>query len=129
VVAPRGDELVDEFYRRLFEAAPAVLPLFADTDMQRQKTMLLGMLVLLRKSLRDLRVILPKLRELGARHVTYGAQPEHYPVVGEALIAAMATVAGAAWRPEHERAWREAFAVVAGAMLEGATTATLRTAA
>lgn len=128
-VAPRGDELVDEFYRRLFEAAPAVLPLFADTDMQRQKTMLLGMLVLLRKSLRDLRGILPKLRELGARHVTYGAQPEHYPVVGEALIAAMATVAGAAWRPEHERAWREAFAVVAGAMLEGATTATLRTAA
>src|SRR5262249_41822772 len=52
LVAPRGDELMDEFYSRLFTAAPAVRPLFPD-DMQRQKTMLLGALVLLRKSLRD----------------------------------------------------------------------------
>jgi hemoglobin-like flavoprotein len=63
-VAPRRDELVDEFYRRLFEVASAVLPLFADTDMQRQKTMLLGTLILLRKSLRDLSGILPKLGSL-----------------------------------------------------------------
>lgn len=35
---------------------------------------------------------MPKLRELGARHVAYSAQPERYPVVGEA------------WRPEYERA-------------------------
>ena len=129
VVAPRGEELVDEFYRRLFEAAPAVVPLFANTDLQRQKTMLLGTLVLLRKSLRDLKAIVPKLRELGARHVAYGAQPEHYPVVGEALIAAMATTAGPAWRSEHERAWREAFGIVAGAMLDGAKTAALEAAA
>ena len=86
LVAPRGDELVDEFYARLFEVAPAVKPLFANTDLKRQKTMLLGTLVLLRKSLRDLDAIVPKLRELGARHVGYGAQAEHYPVVGEVLI-------------------------------------------
>jgi len=129
VVAPRGDELMDEFYRGLFEAAPAVMPLFANTDLPRQKTMLLGTLVLLRKSLRDLNAIVPKLRELGARHVAYGAQPEHYPVVGEVLIAAMATVAGPAWRSEHERAWREAFGIVAGAMIEGANTAALKAAA
>jgi hypothetical protein len=41
--------------------------------MRRQKTMLLGTLVLLRKSLRNLDAILPKLHELGARHVAYGA--------------------------------------------------------
>jgi hemoglobin-like flavoprotein len=55
-----------------------------------------------------------------ARHTAYGAQPEHYPILGDALIATMATIAGAAWQPEHESAWREAFAVVAGTMLEGA---------
>ena len=86
VVAPHGDELMDEFYSRLFAAAPAVRPLFPD-DMRRQQTMLLGALVLLRKSLRDLDAIVPKLRELGARHVTYGAKPEHYPVDGTVLIA------------------------------------------
>jgi len=129
LVAARGDDLMDEFYGRLFEAAPAVKPLFADTDLPRQKAMLLGTLVLLRKSLRDLDAIVPKLRELGARHAAYGAEPEHYPVVGEVLIAAMASVAGDAWQPEHERAWSQAFAIVAGAMLEGTGTANLKAAA
>jgi len=122
-IAPRGDELVDEFYGRLFHAAPAVVPLFAHTDMKRQKAMLLGTLVLLRKSLRNLDAIVPKLHELGARHVAYGAQPEHYPVVGEVLIASMAAVAGPAWTAEYERAWTEAFSVVAGAMIAGAESA------
>jgi hemoglobin-like flavoprotein len=129
LIAPRGDELMDEFYKGLFEAAPSVLPLFANTDLKRQKTMLLRTLVLLRKSLKDLDAIVPKLRELGARHVAYGAEPEHYPVVGEVLIAAMATVAGPAWRPEHEEAWGEAFGLVASAMLEGADAASLEAAA
>jgi hemoglobin-like flavoprotein len=83
LIAARGDELMDVFYARLFAAAPAVKPLFATTDLQRQKTMLLGTLVLLRKSLRDLDAIVPKLRDLGARHVAYRAQAEHYPVVGQ----------------------------------------------
>jgi methyl-accepting chemotaxis protein len=125
LVAPRGEELMDSFYSRLFAAAPAVRPLFASTDLPRQKTMLLGTLVLLRKSLRDLESIVPKLRDLGARHVAYGARPEHYPVVGEALIGAMAEIAGDAWLPEYERAWAEAFEIVAGAMLEGASEAEL----
>ena len=128
LVAPRGDELMDEFYSRLFAAAPEVRPLFPN-DMRRQKTMLLGALVLLRKSLRDLDAIVPKLRHLGARHVAYGAQPAHYPVVGSALIAAMAAVAGADWKGEHEAAWAEAFDVVATTMLEGAEDAALAAAA
>ena len=122
LVAPRGDELMDEFYGRLFAAAPEVRPLFPQ-DMQRQKTMLLGALVLLRKSLRNLDAIVPKLHELGARHVAYGARPEHYPVVGEALIASMAAVAGDAWEPRFGSSWSKAFELVAGAMQAGAAEA------
>jgi hemoglobin-like flavoprotein len=129
LVAPRGDELMETFYARLFAAAPSVRPLFAGTDLARQKTMLLGTLVLLRKSLRDLGAIVPKLRDLGARHVAYGAEPAHYPVVGQVLIASLAEVAGDAWRPEYERAWAAAFGVVAGAMIEGAASAQLDAAA
>jgi methyl-accepting chemotaxis protein len=120
LLAPRGEELVDTFYRRLFAAAPAVQPLFAATDMSRQKANLLATLVLVRNSLRDLDALVPKLRELGARHGAYGAQPAHYPVVGAALLGTMAELAGDAWRPEYEQAWLDAFAAVAGAMLEGA---------
>jgi hemoglobin-like flavoprotein len=129
LIAPRGDELVDLFYTRLFAAAPSVRPMFAGTDLRRQRAMLLGTLVLLRKSLRNLDAIVPKLRELGARHVAYGARPEHYPVVGGVLIATMALVAGEAWRPEYDRAWAAAFDVVAGAMLDGAVSADLDAAA
>ena len=129
LVAPHGDDLMEIFYAKLFDTAPAVRPLFAGTDMQRQKQMLLAALVLLRKSLRDLDAILPKLRELGARHLAYGAEPAHYPVVGAVLIASMAEIAGPEWQPEYEDAWTEAYAVVAGAMLDGAAAAELPQAA
>ena len=128
LLAPRGDELMDEFYARLFAAAPAVRPLFP-TDMKKQKTMLLAALVLLRKSLRDLDAIVPTLRKMGARHVAYGARPEHYPLVGATLIASMAALAGDGWKQEYETAWAAAFDIVAGAMIAGAQEAELSAAA
>ena len=128
LVAPRGEELMDEFYARLFAAAPGVRTLFP-RDMQTQKTMLLSALALLRKSLRDLDAIVPTLRKLGACHVAYGARPEHYPVVGSVLIGSMAAIAGPAWTPEYEQAWVAAFEIVAGTMLEGAAEAELAKAA
>ena len=129
LVAPRGDRLMDVFYARLFAAAPSVKPLFAASDFDRQKTMLLGVLVLLPRSLRDPDALIPTLRALGARHVAYGAEPGHYPVVGRVLIDAMAEVAAEAWRPEYERAWAAAFDVVAEAMMDGAASAQVAVAA
>ena len=129
LVAPRGEELMDVFYARLFAAAPAVEPLFAGTDIRRQKAMLLSALVLVRTSLRDMDALVPRLRELGARHVAYGARPQHYVIVGEALIASLAQIAGEAWRPEHELAWGAALAVIADAMLSGAQDAEVALAA
>jgi hemoglobin-like flavoprotein len=123
LIAPRGEELVDVFYSRLFKAAPAVEPLFAQTDLRKQKAMLLATLVLLRKSLRDLEAITPKLRQLGARHVGYGARPEHYPVVAAVMLDSMAKIAGEAWTPEVAAAWGGALALVGTAMLEGAADA------
>jgi methyl-accepting chemotaxis protein len=120
LIAPRGEELVDIFYSRLCEAAPAVQPLFAHTDLRKQKAMLLATLVLLRKSLRDLEAIAPKLRQLGARHVAYGARPEHYPVVAEVMLASMAEIAGDVWTQDVAAAWAGALDLVATAMLEGA---------
>lgn len=122
-LTPRGDELMDVFYRRLFVRAPSLRPLFLGTDLRRQKAMLLAALVLLRKSLRELHSVTPTLRGLGARHVRYGARPEHYPVVGEVLIASMAEIAGDAWTVAYEEAWTEALGLVSAAMIDGATNA------
>ena len=122
LVAPQGDELVKRFYEKLFEAAPAVEPLFETVDMDGQRAALLNMLLVLRESLHDLEDVVPDLQELGGRHVGYGAQPEHYPVVGEVLIATMSEIAGDAWKPEYTAAWQEAFGVVQEVMLQGAAT-------
>jgi hemoglobin-like flavoprotein len=97
--------------------------------MTRQRQMLLAALVLLRNSLRDLDSVVPALRKLGARHVAYGAEAAHYPVVGTVLIGAMAEVAGDAWEQRYEDAWGEAFGVVTSVMLEGAAEVQLPAAA
>ena len=120
LVAARGDALTGRFYARLFALAPAVRPLFANTDMTQQKRMLFATLGLLRRSLRNLDALAPALRDLGAKHVGYGALPEHYPVVGQAMVAAMADVAGSDWEPRFAAAWTEAFDAVAALMIEGA---------
>jgi hemoglobin-like flavoprotein len=120
LVAPKGDRLMEIFYADLFAAAPEVEPLFAGTDMRRQRAMLLAALGLLRRSLRNLDAILPALEQMGARHVAYGARPEHYPVVGEVLIGAMRKTAGFSWKSEYTAAWAEAFRVVSVAMMAGA---------
>jgi hemoglobin-like flavoprotein len=123
LVAPQGDELVKRFYERLFEAAPAVQPLFEKVDMDRQRQALLNMLLVLRESLHDLEDVVPDLQELGARHVDYGAQAEHYPVVGSVLLATMAEIGGDAWKPEYTAAWQEAYGVIQEVMLSGAAAA------
>jgi hemoglobin-like flavoprotein len=123
LVAPQGDELIRTFYDRLFETAPAVKPLFEKVDMDRQRQALLNMLLVLRESLHDLDDIVPDLEDLGERHVEYGAESAHYPVVGEVLIGAMAEVAGDRWKPEYTAAWQEAYGVVQNVMISGATKA------
>ena len=120
LIAPRGQELVDRFYQRLFETAPSTKPLFERVDMDTQKSSLLAILITLRESLRDLSVIAPDLEELGARHVEYGARPEHYPVVGSVLLETMAEMGGSAWKAEYTSAWAEAYQVVQDVMLKGA---------
>jgi hemoglobin-like flavoprotein len=120
LVAARREELVDRFYRRLFTDAPATRALFAHADMRAQKRALLGALVALRRSLRDLSSIAPFLADLGARHARYGVCAEHYPLVGAALLETMAEVAGAEWQPSFTAEWARAYHTVAQIMIDGA---------
>lgn len=120
IVAPRGAELMDVFYSRLFALAPEVRPLFAGADMAAQKQKLLRTLVLLVDSLRNLDAIVPALHDLGAKHVAYGVEPHHYALVGQALLGALEEVSGEGWKPGYGAAWADAYAVVERTMRAGA---------
>ncbi|MBS2037076.1 flavohemoprotein [bacterium] len=119
-VTPQAQHLLDRFYAILFERYPAVRPLFAQVEMKKQQGKLLASLALVVKNCDQPEKLLEPLRQMGARHINYGTLPEHYPAVGECLLAALAEVAGPLWTPELEGAWTRAYQVVASVMLEGA---------
>jgi nitric oxide dioxygenase len=125
LIAPRAQELVDTFYDMLFAAAPAVRPLFP-TDMNKQKAHLLAAVGLVVKHADALDALAEPLAQMGERHRTYGARVEHYPVVRDTMIAALAKTAGAAWTPQLAADWTSALNAVAGAMLKGAERAVQR---
>ncbi len=119
-VKPRADEFVTSFYNNLFTLYPEAQPLFANTDMGAQKKKLLNSLVLVVENLRMPDVLSNALKGLGARHVKYGALPEHYPLVGNALLTTFEQYLGSDWTPEVKQAWVDAYGAITNLMLEGA---------
>ena len=120
LVKPEADSLMDSFYNNLFTDYPAAKPLFTHTDMDKQKQQLKGALVMVVNNLRNPDVLTKSLQGLGARHVKYGALPEHYPLVGNSLLKALGQHAGSAWTPEVKEAWVDAYGAITTLMLDGA---------
>lgn len=118
-VAPLKTEVAAMFYARLFRVAPELRPMFpADLDSQGAKLMAaLGFVV---AGLDRLDEIVPQVHELGRRHAGYGATPAHYGVVGETLIWTLQKGLGEAFTPDVREAWREAYGMLAEAMIAAA---------
>lgn len=128
LLAPKGAEIIDTFYATLFASAPQLRGLFPQ-DMSKQKGHLLAAVGLVVKHADNLAALETPLMDMGERHVKYGATPEHYPVVRDTMIAALAKVAGPAWNEQLASDWTAALNAVAGAMIRGAGRATVRLAA
>jgi hemoglobin-like flavoprotein len=79
------------FYANLFSVAPGVRNLFPD-DMFNQSEKLWNSIFMVVESADDLNQITDTLKELGARHVHYGAEPEHYVLVTDVLIETIAAL-------------------------------------
>jgi nitric oxide dioxygenase len=119
-IKPQADSFVHSFYKNLFTAYPEAKPLFANTNMVEQKKKLLDSLVLVVENLKQPDVLATTLRSLGARHVKYGALPEHYPLVGNALLTTFEQYLGDLWTPEVKQAWIDAYDAITKLALNGA---------
>jgi len=110
--------LASRFYEALFEAAPNLRSLFpADlTSLQGHFEAALALVV---RNLEDVAVLQESLGDLGAQHVHWGARPEDYFVVRDALIRAV-RLSSSAWSDELESDWREAVTAIVVPMLRGA---------
>ena len=113
---PDKHQFVEAFYTTLFEKYPEVLPLFANTDISKQAQMLADVLDAVVEGVGNGEDLAPTLQELGTRHKTYGVLPEHYPKVGDALIATFQQRLGPQWTPAFQAAWLQAFTSIAQAM-------------
>ena len=120
LVKPQADEFVDSFYNNLFTMYPEAKPLFAHSNMAEQKKKLLASLVLVVENLRNPDVLGDSLKGLGARHVKYGALPEHYPLVGNSLLTTFEQYLKGDWTPEVKQAWVDAYGAITEIMLDGA---------
>jgi len=97
--------------------------------MTAQRDKLLAAIIALVGNYHQRDELVPGLQGLGRRHVRYGAQPEHYPIVGEVLLATLRDTAGEAWTDEYEAAWARAYTFAAEAMQQAAAEATTPTVA
>jgi hemoglobin-like flavoprotein len=118
-VAPISDQAAVLFYDRLFEIAPPVKAMFP-ADLREQRKKLMATLAVVVNGLGDLEPVLPAVSALAKRHVSYGAKPEHYPVVGGALLWTLEKGLGEAWTPEVADAWKAAYGALSGFMISEA---------
>ena len=120
-VEPISDAAARLFYDRLFESDPAIKRLFAKTDMQAQRGILMQTLALLVSSLDDFERVVPVLEALGRVHAGYGVRQRHYDTVEAALLWALDRGLGEAFDDETADAWATAYSAVASVMIEAAS--------
>lgn len=115
-VHPIADQIARSFYARLFEVTPVLRKLFP-SDMDRQGAMLMTSLELAVSNLDDPASVLPALRALGDRHLSYGVRPEYYPLAKEAYLFALERHLGDTLTPAQKEAWEAAFDALTQAMI------------
>ena len=118
-VALISDQAAAIFYSRLFDMAPEVRSLFKG-DMVEQGRKLMTMLGSVTRQLNQLDTLVPVAERLAERHVGYGAVPEHYAVVGAALIGTLDEGLGADFTPDVRTAWQTAYGTLSGVMIAAA---------
>jgi len=107
------------FYRRLFEIDPKLRPLFK-TDIEEQSRKLMEMLGFALSMSERPEALRTELRELGARHATYGVREEHYETVGRALLDMLSQVLAKEFTSEVREAWAGFYGIMTEAMKQGA---------
>jgi nitric oxide dioxygenase len=120
IILTQSDEFATSFYEILFEKYPNTRNLFLATDLEKQKKKLMESLDLVLVNVHSPKAFSSILKDLGKRHVKYGAVLTDYPLVGDALLQALERHLGTAWNQNVQHAWTLAYQIIANLMAEGA---------
>jgi NAD(P)H-flavin reductase/hemoglobin-like flavoprotein len=118
-VAQRGDQVPLFFYSYLFLAYPQTREMFP-ASMARQRDRLFAALGQIASDVDNLDSLAVFLQQLGRDHRKFGVAADHYPAVGEALLATLEHFLGEEWTPALAGQWQEAYRLIGRVMDEAA---------
>lgn len=119
VLETHGEAITTRFYQRMFASRPELLNIFNQTNQRqgRQQTALANAVYAAAVHIDNLENILPAVRQIGHKHRALGVLPEHYPIVGEHLLAAIKEILQDDATDEILGAWAEAYGAIADAFI------------
>ena len=119
LVAAHGDQVPLYFYSTLFLTHPETRDMFG-MNMAAQRDKLVSALGTVVSNVDTIDQVVPHLQQLGRDHRKFGALREHYPAVGQALLATLEHFSGQHWTPAVAADWSAAYEIVADTMADAA---------
>ncbi|MCF6473488.1 hypothetical protein FAF44_34640 [Nonomuraea sp. MG754425] len=119
LVAQSGDQVPLFFYSALFLMYPETRGLFP-VSMATQRDRLVGALGHVVSNVDRVAELVPFLQQLGRDHRKFAVLSQHYPAVGQALLATLEHFLGDRWTPALAHEWTAAYGLVAKVMTEAA---------
>ena len=105
------------FYDKLFSDNPSFRIMFKDSK-QTQAKKIIAMLDMIVSRIDDVENISGQLKNLAARHISYGVKSEHYRSVGIALLWMLEQALGNDWNEEVRAAWHACYRTISEIMIE-----------
>lgn len=120
VLEKHGVDITKHFYKRMFTNHPELKNVFNQTNQRegRQPQALAASVYAAAANIDSLEAILPVVNLIAHKHRALGILPEHYPIVGENLLAAIKEVLGEAATDDIINAWADAYGVIADVFIQ-----------
>lgn len=111
ILQEHGETLTRHFYKRMFSHNPEVIPFFnhSNQDGGTQQKALAGAIAGYAANIDNLDVLGGAVELIAHKHASLQIKPEHYPIVGENLLASIKEVLGSGATDEVIDAWGEAY--------------------
>ena len=111
VLQQHGETLTRHFYQRMFSHNPEVGPFFNQANQAEgtQQRALAGAICAYAANIDNLEVLGGAVELIANKHASLMIKPEHYPIVGENLLASIKEVLGDGATDDIINAWAEAY--------------------
>ena len=118
-VGAHARDITDHFYPLMFERYPSVIEFFNQANQERgtQRQALADAVVAYASNIERLELLGDAVNLIAQKHCSLGILPEHYPIVGECLLASISAVLGDAATEEVLAAWGAAYGQLADILI------------